>query len=256
MWHRIAPRMAQRFSLVMPDLRGYGQSSAPRNDPKNEAYSKRTMASDMVAVMAALGHRRFSIAGHDRGGRVAYRMALDHSDRVTRLCVLDIVPTFTMWRSMSAAAAMKIYHWPFLAQPYPLPERLISADPAFYVDWTIASWTRDKNLAAFDPAALAAYRNAMSEPERLHAACNDYRAGATIDLAHDEQDHAASHMIDCPTLALWGNSGIPGGTTSPLKVWREWCAEVEGFGIDAGHFIAEENPDATAAALLRFLDSE
>ncbi|HEV7255215.1 MAG TPA: alpha/beta hydrolase [Mesorhizobium sp.] len=253
MWHRTAPRLAKRFSLVMPDLRGYGRSSAPEDAGGGELYSKRRMAADLIAVMDALGHSRLFVAGHDRGGRAAYRMALDHPERVSRLAVLDIVPTLDMWRGMNHAGMMATYHWAFLAQPFPLPERLIAGDPDFYADWTLASWTKAKDLSAFHPAALADYRATMRNPATRHGACNDYRAGATIDAAFDEEDFSAGKRIACPTLALWGEAGIPGKRSDPIEVWRRWCdGGVEGFGIGAGHFLPEENPDATADRLEAF----
>lgn len=256
LWHRIAPRLAERFRLVMPDLRGYGRSSAPEDTAGGALYSKRRMAADLVAVMDGLGHSRFFVAGHDRGGRVAYRMALDQPDRVERLAVLDIVPTLDMWRGMNHAGMMATYHWAFLAQPFPLPERLITGDPDFYTDWTLASWTKAKDLSAFHPAALADYRATMGDPATRHGACNDYRAGATIDPTLDEEDFAAGKRIACPTLALWGEAGIPAKRSSPLDAWRRWCGgDVEGFGIDAGHFLPEENPDAAADRLEAFFSS-
>lgn len=253
MWHRVAGPLMERFTCVMPDLRGYGDSSCPPNAPDNSTYSKRAMAADMIAVMASFGFGRFAVVGHDRGGRVAYRMALDHPDAVERLAVLDIVPTWAMWNGFTVKLAMKTYHWLFLAQPVPLPEMLIEKAPIEYLDYTIASWTAARDLSAFDPRALEAYRSMFSKPGHIHAACNDYRAGATFDLAADEADRAAGRRIACPTLALWGNDGIPSETSGPLETWREWCQSVKGAGVEAGHFIAEENPEGTLAALLPFL---
>jgi len=255
MWHKIAPALMQHFTCVMPDLRGYGYSSCPANDPANEAFSKRAMAKDLLALMQTLGHDRFAVAGHDRGARVGYRMALDHPGAVTCLTVLDIVPTYAMWHNFTVKLAMKTYHWLFLAQPYPLPEMLIEQNPVGYLDYTMASWTKAKNLSAFSEAALAEYRLHYATPEHIHATCNDYRSGATFDLKADEEDRAAGRRIACPTLALWGSAGIPSETEGPLQAWREWCAQVEGQPIDSGHFLAEENPEATLAALLPFLRS-
>jgi len=252
MWHRIAPTLAEHFTLVIPDLRGYGQSSVPESDPSHAAYSKRTMAQDMVAVMAALGHERFNIAGHDRGGRVAYRLALDTPEAVERIAVLDIVPTHAMWHDFTVNLAMKVYHWLFLAQPQPLPEMLIEKAPVAYLDYTISSWTKLKSLEAFDPGALAHYRAFFSEPERIHACCEDYRAGQTYDLKADEADVAAGNRIVAPLLALWGAAGIPGETEGPLGIWRRWATDVTGIAIDSGHFVCEENPTDTAKALLDF----
>ncbi|MBB98536.1 MAG: alpha/beta hydrolase [Rhodobacteraceae bacterium] len=253
MWHPVADALARDFTVVVADLRGYGASDAPEGDPAHARYSKRAMARDMVAVMAALGHARFAVAGHDRGGRVAYRMALDHPDRLTALCVLDILPTYEYWKAMDWRYAMAIYHWLFLAQPHPLPERLIAGDPGFYLDYTLASWTAAKDLSAFDARALAAYRASFSQAARQHAACEDYRAGATIDMEHDSADRAAGRRIATPTLVLYGNAGIAGKASTPLDTWKTWTEDLTGEGIDGGHFVVEENPQATLAALTRFL---
>jgi haloacetate dehalogenase len=254
MWHPIARDLMARFTCVMPDLRGYGQSSCPPNSADNSAYAKREMARDMAAVMAQLGFDRFAVVGHDRGGRVSYRMALDRPELVKCLAVLDIVPTHAMWSGMNAKVAMKAYHWAFLAQPYPMPETLLEKSALQWIDHTLAAWTGSKDLSAFHPQALAAYRAMFAEPERIHALCNDYRAGATIDLAIDGADVAAGRRIAAPTLALWGQSGFPSETAGPLATWQEWCERVEGRGIPGGHFIVEENPRDTLAALMPFLD--
>ncbi len=209
--------------------------------------------------MTSLGHERFAVAGHDRGARVAYRLALDHPQALSCLAVLDIVPTYDMWHNFTVALAMKIYHWLFLAQPNPLPEMLIERQPIAYLDYTLASWTKAKDLSAFADAALAEYRLHYATPEHVHATCNDYRAGQTCDLADDEADRAAGRRIACPMLVLWGDAGIPAQndstveTADPLSIWREWCPNVMGAGIDSGHFVAEENPAATLAHLLPFL---
>ena len=255
MWHRVAPELMRHFTCVMPDLRGYGYSACPPNDSANEAYSKRRMAKDMMGLMAGLGHESFAVVGHDRGARVGYRMALDLPDKVSCLAVLDIVPTYAMWHNFTVKLAMKTYHWLFLAQPHPLPEMLIEQNPVGYLDCTIASWTKAKDLSAFSAEALAEYRTHYATPEHIHATCNDYRAGATYDLKADEADRASGRKITCPTLAIWGNAGIPSETEGPLDAWRQWCTHVEGHGIDSGHFVAEENPDATLAALLPFLSA-
>lgn len=254
MWHAVYPQLSKRFTCVMPDLRGYGRSSCPENDEGNIVYSKRMMAADAVAVMEALGHSRFLVAGHDRGARVTYRMAFDRPDAVIAMAVLDIVPTAEMWQTMGAAMAMKTYHWMMLAQPKPLPEMLLSGDPTGFLDFTIASWTKARHLDAFDPRALADYRACWSDAGHRRAACDDYRAGATIDRDIDEADRAAGRRIACPTLAIWGDAGIPSAATSPLEVWQGWCDNVVGHGVDSGHFVAEENPQATLSALLPFLD--
>ena len=251
MWARVAANLAQRFTVVAADLRGYGRSSVPESH-KGERYSKRVMAKDAIAVMSALGHEQFAIAGHDRGGRVAYRLALDHPDRVTKIAVLDIVPTGEMWAGMDAARALSVYHWMFLAQPEPLPETLINGAPTVYLDAKLGSWVGDHSLKRFTPTALAAYREAFQDPARVHATCEDYRAGATIDRALDEADRAAGRKIAAPLLALWGSRGIPAKGESPLEVWRRWAADVRGQGIECGHFLPEEAPEETAKAMLDF----
>jgi len=251
-WHKIAPQLAERFTVILMDLRGYGWSGAPRSE-NGALYTKRLMAQDAIAVMEQLGHIRFSLVGHDRGARVAYRLALDHPERLEKLALIDIIPTAARWQALNAAEALKAYHWTFLAQPEPMPETLIGGAAPFYVDFTLASWTAAKNLSAFDPRALAHYRAAFNEPSRIHAACEDYRAGATLDLATDEADQAAGKKIAVPVLVLWGGRGLGGGGASTLDVWRQWAHNVQGQPIAGGHFLPEENPEATLEALLAFL---
>jgi haloacetate dehalogenase len=254
-WHPIAGDLAARFTVVAIDLRGYGSSSAPESE-SGSRYSKRAMGGDVVKVMAALGHARFAIVGHDRGARVAYRLALDHPGRVTRLALLDIMPTVAMWDGMNAARAMQVYHWTFLAQPFPLPEMLLSSAPREYLDLKLAQWAGSRSLDAFDPRALTHYRAFFADPARLHACCEDYRAGATLDVEHDRADLAAGRTIGCPTLVLWGDAGIPAASSGPLDVWRATFApHATGHGIASGHFLPEENPRATLAALLPFLSA-
>jgi haloacetate dehalogenase len=252
MWHRVVPALAQRFSLVIPDLPGYGWSVVPHADEDHVPYDKRSMANVMIEVMEALGHVHFRLAGHDRGGRVAYRLALDHPGRVERMATLDIVPTYDMWMGMDRSMAMKVWHWTFLAQPAPLPEMLIEKAPVEYLEWKMASWTKAKDLSAFDEGALEHYRAAFSDPLHIHAHCEDYRAGFAADFRNDEADRDAGKAITCPLLALWGAAGIPSETEGPLEIWREWATHVEGRAIESGHFLAEEAPDATAAALVDF----
>ena len=260
-WHRMAPVLAQNHTVVVMDLRGYGQSSAPAGDEEHVTYSKRSLAADGVAVMRKLGHETFALMGHDRGGRVAYRMALDHPDAVEKLIVLDIIPTIEEWESYDAPKAIKSYHWPFLAQPAPIPETLISADPVLYLEHTIKSWTADKSLEAFDPRALDHYRAAFLEPARVHAMCEDYRAGATFDWKADRESRDAGKMIVAPVLALWGDAGRRGtrdggGGVDVLGTWQRWADDVRGGTIDCGHFLPEENPDDTLAAVLPFLEAK
>jgi len=255
MWHRVAPALAQRFSLVIPDLPGDGWSAIPEADKDHAPYDKRSMAKAMVEVMDKLGAVQFRLAGHDRGGRVAYRLALDHPGRVARMATLDIVPTYDMWHGMDRNMAMKVWHWSFLAQPAPLPEMRISKAPVEYLEWKMASWTKAKNLSAFDARALAHYRAAFADPLRIHAHCEDYRAGRYADLENDEADRTTGKTIACPLLALWGGVGIANETGGPLQIWRQWAPQAIGKPIDSGHFLTEENPDATAQALLEFFSA-
>jgi haloacetate dehalogenase len=249
MWHRVAPGLTGRFTVVAADLRGYGGSARPPSDPGHHAYSKRVMAADMVQVMAGLGFGSFAVAGHDRGGRVAYRMALDHPAVVTRLAVLDIVPTHVMWQRMDSEFAMATFHWLFLAQPDGLPEKLIGADPAWWVREKLRRWAADPD--AFAPEALEEYVRCFSDPAAIHASCEDYRAGATVDDQHDAAD-LGRRRIACPVLALWGDHGIARRAEDPLAAWRPWCDDVTGHGVPGGHFLPEEAPAETLAALERF----
>ncbi len=253
MWHRVAPALAQQFTCFIADLRGYGESSIPASDAEHRVYSKRAMARDLVSVMAQLGHQRFAIVGHDRGGRVAYRMALDHPAVIERLAVLDILPTWKYWDRLDRSAGLRIYHWMFLAQPESLPERLIGGAPDYYCDHTLASWTAAGDLSAFDATALACYRAQMRDPKRVHALCEDYRAGAGPDFDDDAADRTAGRRITAPLLALWGSSGIARGAESPIAVWREWAEVVTGAEANGGHFVPEEDPDSTLGALIPFL---
>ncbi len=251
MWHRLAPRLAQDFTLAILDLRGYGSSSIPGDSPDHFTYSKRAMGQDVCDVMDALGYSQFLLCGHDRGGRAAYRLALDEPARVAKLAVLDIVPTYDMWHGLTPELALRAFHWTFLAQPEPWPERMIGADPIGWLEDKIRSW--NASGAVFTPEALAHYRAFFAEPERIHATCEDYRAGATYDLKADEEDRAAGRKIACPTLALWGSAGIPAKGAGPLAIWRTWCTDIRGEAINCGHFLAEETPDSTLAALIPFL---
>lgn len=254
-WHHLAVELAKTHRVICPDSRGSGWSAAPRSE-NGALYSKREMGTDVVALMEALGHVRFGVIGHDRGARVAYRLALDHPGRVERLVLLDILPTLSMWEGMNAARALQVYHWSFLAQPAPMPENLIKADPAGWLEHTIASWSRAKNLRLFSPVAMKSYRDSFGDPARVHAACEDYRAGASIDLDHDRADRDAGRTIACPVLVLWGDSGIPAAGPSPLGIWRETFApKATGQAITSGHFLPEENPVDTLAAIRPFLAS-
>lgn len=248
MWHKIAPQLAERFTVVAADLRGYGDSAKPASDPAHETYSKRAMARDQVEVMAALGFERFFVAGHDRGARVTHRMALDHPERVLKAAVLDIVPTHTVFARTDKATALAYYHWFFLAQPYDLPERLIGADPTYYLNRKLAQWGGGQD--AFTRNARAEYARCFRNPETIHASCEDYRAGASIDLTHDEAD--LDRKVAAPLLALWGAEGFVARQYDVLAVWREKAERVTGRALPCGHFLPEEMPDETLAELLAF----
>jgi haloacetate dehalogenase len=245
MWHRVAPRLAREFTVVAMDLRGYGDSSKPETTPDHEPYSKRAMARDAVAVMRQFGFERFDVAGHDRGGRVAYRLALDHPERVRKLATLDILPTGEHFRRADMKFGLGYWHWFFLAQPYPLPEKMIGADP----DWFFAGRPNRGNVHA--PEALDDYLRCYRNPATIHAACEDYRAGASYDFALDEADRGRK-KIAAPLLALWAGRGEVGKWYDVLSVWRDWADDVRGGPIDSGHFMAEEAPDATYEALRSF----
>jgi haloacetate dehalogenase len=256
MWHRVAPALAERFTLIIADLPGYGWSAAPQAEADHAPYTKRAMAAAMVQVMEALGFARFRLAGHDRGGRVGYRLALDHPGRIEQLAVLDIVTTWDMWRRMDARLAARAWHWLLLCLPEPFPETLIGHDPKFFFDSRASAGAKDKTGPIFDPQALAHYHAAYDDPTRIHAMCEDYRAGRTTDFDDDDADRTAGKTIACPVLALWGSSGLPANAgLDPLACWRDWAPDLRGFAIDSGHYLAEENPDATAQALLQFFGS-
>jgi haloacetate dehalogenase len=251
MWHKIAPGLARRFTIVAPDLRGYGESSTPPGGAGHEAYAKRTMAADQVEVMRALGFPRFAVAGHDRGGRVAHRLCLDHPDAVTRAAVLDIVPTATAYARTDKAFATAYFHWFFLIQPYDLPERMIAADPDLFLMRMLGGLKTAED--AFTPEAVAEYKRCFRDPAAIHATCEDYRAAATIDLEHDAAADAAQVRIHCPVLVLWGERGVVGRFYDPLALWREKAAgEVQGRALPCAHFLAEEAPAETEAALAAF----
>jgi haloacetate dehalogenase len=246
MWHKVAPALARDFTVVAPDLRGYGDSGKPKSDPAHFVYSKRATAADMVAVMEKLGFRSFRLAGHDRGARVAHRLTLDHPARVERVAMLDIIPTRTVFERVDKALATSTYHWFFLIQPE-LPEALIGANPDFYLDWTLRKWSQD--FSAFAPEALAEYKRCFRDPATIHATCEDYRAGASIDLEHDEADIA--QKIECPLLAIWGGGPIT-GRAGVIEAWQQRAKDVRGFAIDCGHFLAEEKPQQTGRVLREF----
>ena len=249
MWHKIAPRLAERFTVVLTDLRGYGDSAKPPGGDDHAAYSKRAMAQDQVEVMAALGFERFAVVGHDRGARVTHRMALDHPERVSKAAVLDIAPTLHMYEHADIAFATAYYHWFFLIQPFDLPERLIGGDPDFYVDRKIGKWS--KTEGCFSAEALAEYKRCFRDPATIHATCEDYRAAAGIDLEHDRADR--ERKIACPLLVLWGAGGVIERTYDTLAVWRARAEDASGRALPCGHFLPEEAPEETLAELVAFL---
>jgi haloacetate dehalogenase len=254
MWRSVAPRLAQRFTVFCADLRGYGKSGAPESTPDHAPYAKRAMASDMVAMMSRLGHTKFSVAGHDRGGRVAYRLALDHPARIQRLAVLDIVPTLEAWERADARLATAFWPWSLLAQPEPLPERLLGAAPEAVVDDALGGWGSAPH--AFGAAAREAYVDALRDPAHVHAICEEYRAAASLDAQHDAVDRRGGRRITCPVLVLWSGSGPLANwyadAGGPLALWRSWANDVRGRALSAGHFFPEELPDETAEALADF----
>lgn len=256
MWHKIAPRLARDFTVVAADLRGYGDSSKPPTTADHAPYSKRAMARDQVEVMRQLGFEHFFVAGHDRGGRCAYRLALDHPERVRRLAVLDIIPTGEAFRRADMNFGLGFWHWFFLAQPYDLPERLIGANPDnFYFRYRRDHASQQGQHDYFDPDALADYLRCVRDPETIHAMCEDYRAGATIDFALDEADRGTKR-IACPVLALWSRRAELATWYDVLAIWRDWADDVQGSSLDCGHYLAEEAPEETYAQLYDFFTAE
>jgi haloacetate dehalogenase len=248
MWAPLAKRLAATFTVVCPDLRGYGDSSKPDPGGDHSGYSKRAMANDLVRVMEELGFDRFSVAGHDRGARVTHRMMLDHEARLERAAVLDIAPTLAMYEGTDMAFAKAYYHWFFLIQPADFPERLIGGDPEFYLRSTLAAWSGTKDF--YSEEAFAEYLRCFSDPATIHATCEDYRAGASIDLTLDRADLGRKSSV--PLLVLWGEKGLVGRTYDVLSIWKERAHRVEGRALPCGHFVPEEQPEATADALIEF----
>ncbi len=254
MWHAAAPQLAERFTVVATDLSGYGESLRPVPAADHAPHSKRALALDQVQAMASLGHERFAVAGHDRGGRVGYRMALDHPDRVSALAVLDIVPTAEVWARADDRLALVYWHWGFLAQPAPLPERLIAGDPEAYFTYHLRSIGLNGEPGRYPEPVIAAYRAQLEEETAVQAICEDYRAGATIDRQLDEADRG--RVIDCPVLALWGTRGaLEPLYGDVLAVWRAWARDLRGHGVDASHFLVEDRPEEVARELTAFLAS-
>lgn len=248
MWHHLAPRLAERFTVVATDLRGYGDSSKPAGGGDHADYSFRTMAADQVAVMNQLGHDSFSVVAHDRGARVTHRMMLDHPEVVTRAALLDIVPTKYVYDHADTALATAYFHWFFFIQPAPLPELMMQPTATVLLKAFLGAFG---GTDCYDPEAMAEYERCFATPESIHAMCEDYRAAATIDLAHDAADEGRT--VDCPLLILWGSRGVVGQLYQPLEVWRRYASDVRGQGLDAGHFLAEERPDDVLTALEEFL---
>jgi len=249
MWHKVAPSLAERFTVVCPDMRGYGDSCKPESGPDHAAYSKRAMAGDQVAVMSKLGFERFSVVGHDRGARVTHRLLLDHGERVDKAAVLDIAPTLDMYARTDRTFAEAYYHWFFLIQPFDLPERMIGADPDYYLDMKIGKWSKVGDC--FTPEALAEYKRCFRDPETIHATCEDYRAAAGIDLKHDRADR--DRRIVPPLLVLWGQDGVIERCYDVLELWAARAEQVSGRALPCGHFLAEEAPKETLEALTAFL---
>jgi haloacetate dehalogenase len=251
MWHAAAGVLAEHFTIVAADLTGYGGSSRPSPADDHAPHSKRAMALDLVGAMASLGFERFAVAGHDRGGRVAYRMALDHPPVVSALAVLDIVPTAEVWARADARMAIGYWHWGFLAQPAPLPESLIAGDPAAFFRFHGAAMGLGREADRYPAEVMEAYRRQLADPGAVQGMCEDYRAGATIDRELDEADRG--RMIACPVLALWGLRGaLPIFYGNVLDVWRPWASDLRGRGVDASHFLVEDRPEEVVAALLEF----
>jgi haloacetate dehalogenase len=252
MWHLVAPALAQRFTVICPDLRGYGFSLKPPATPDHLPYSKKEMARDMIAVMDHFGHNRFRLAGHDRGARLSHRIALDNPDRVEQLATLDIVPTLEHFERADMDFALNYYHWFWLAQKHPYPEWLINKAPE---EWWHQQTSRSPGKPdLFHPEALADYLAAIRIPETVRGICEDYRAAASIDLVHDRESRAAGTKVQCPMLVLWGSKGNINRWYDALAIWRQYCAnEVTGAAIESGHYIAEENPSELLARFERFL---
>jgi len=250
MWHKIADHLAKQYTVVASDLRGYGDSSTPPTDENHEPYSKRASGNDQVQLMRSLGFDQFYLVGHDRGGRVGHRMALDHPDAIKKLVVLDIAPTYTMYTTADMEFAKAYYHWFFLIQPFDIPERMIGNDPLFFLEQKFGQWGRDSS--AFTKEAFGEYLRCLT-PETIHASCEDYRASASIDIEHDQIDIDQENKIKCPLLCLWGEKGFVGKKYDMIAEWSKWASMVKGFGISCGHYLPEEAPEETLDAILHFL---
>jgi haloacetate dehalogenase len=250
MWHRVAPRLAERYTVIATDLRGYGDSGKPPSAPDHAPYSMRAIAADQVEVMRMMGHDRFGVVGHDRGARCAYRLALDAPEAVTHLTVMDVVPTGEAYRRAEMKFSLGYWVWAFLAAPQPVPEQFIAAAPAVLVDFMLDSWPKVKD--AFPDEVRAEYVDKFRNPDTVHAICEEYRAAATLDHQHDEADRG-KRKINCPVQVLWSQGGSVEKLYDPLDVWRSWADDVRGVPVPVGHFIPEEAPEETVRELLEFL---
>lgn len=248
MWHQMAPSLARSYQVVCPDLRGYGASDKPASDPSHFPYSKRAMARDIIAVMRRLGHKRFFVGAHDRGARVAHRLGLDHPDQVEAMVLLDIAPTREMYSEASAEFARAYWHWFFLAQPQPLPEQMISADPEGF--WKLKCYNQARGGTPFSSSALAEYLAAFNRPDAIHSSCEDYRAAASIDIEHDNEDQG--RKLEMPILALWAKLGVIETCFDAIALWQQRASQVEGEALQATHYMAEEIPDEVATRMLNF----
>jgi len=252
MWHKVAPRLAERYSLVLPDLRGYGGSFKPPATQDHAQYAKKEMAKDLVELMAHFGHQKFFVAAHDRGARVAHRLAIDHPERVKKLAVMDIIPTLEHFERTDMRMALGYYHWFWFAQPHPFPENVICAAPDAW--WRAHTSREPKPPDFFDKNALADYMEAVRNPEMIRGMCEDYRAAVTIDLEHDRASRAENRKVQCPMLVLWGKKAKIEAWYDALAIWRQYCAaEVKGGAVNSGHYLAEEAPGEVLDALEKFL---
>ena len=249
MWHKVAPYLSKYFTVVLADLRGYGDSSKPKSDSKHTTYSKREMALDQVEVMKNLGFDSFSVVGHDRGARVTHRMLIDHKSLIQKAVVMDIVPTLTMYEETDRDFAYNYYHWFFLIQPFDLPEKLIGSDPKYYLQKKIKSW--GKNNLFITKEAFNEYLRCFSNPETIHASCEDYRASNSVDLEHDKEDYGTK--IETPILVLWGRDAFVGSHYNVIKVWEKYAKNIQGLSVPGGHYIPEEAPNETKNILKKFL---
>ncbi|MGK7885248.1 MAG: alpha/beta fold hydrolase [Crocosphaera sp.] len=248
MWHKIASRLAEKFTVIIPDLRGYGDSDKPSGTPNHYNYSKRVMAADQIEVMSQLGYEEFYLVGHDRGGRVAHRLTLDYPHKVKKLALLDIAPTYQMYTTTDQEFATAYYHWFFLIQPFPFPETLINNNPDFFLTHCLQSWSQTES--AFTPEVMAEYLRCFRDPQTVHGTCEDYRASATIDLEHDRQD--IDKKIECPLLVLWGNKGVIEKKYDVIESWQKRAINVQGKPISCGHFLPEESPEEIYKSIKTF----